>query len=377
MFKGFSQKIMFFVVLIINILVVGCTSPTTSPSDTSVSMNQIQNIYQALSITPQPNNQLCWYNADVFGDDWDEFIANHVFGDGLASGLISKNAEKIGFETYKVEPNIPIQFTYRGYYHSTNTDSTLPVRYIALLNEVQLPDAFDDKNFPYQNMVFNYHQTQIFDMTIPPLAEGIHEVIIIGIEQTELFNHGRVGVFVRRITLIVGNPSLVMDITHYELIQPNEYRSNGNTDTYWALSIHSDQSHRMWDDSNIYKPVTKELGFYISAGYMEQYDKQAEHNITPQSQPFALIALLNYIQIPILDDKQVFYGLLSPYNSYSFIPMNIDLSNHSGKKELLIIRINYPRIPNCLLLPVPGGPEGFSFYSSIDVIRHGIDIQNE
>ncbi len=375
----FIKRIHKYVIVICSLaLMVGCTSPTITPSPTAEAVYSTQNIHQSLSITPQPNNQLCWYDENTFVDNWDEFINSRVFNDGLAFGLNFPNIEQIGFHTYRVTPNEPIQATYRGFYHSeSDPESVLPIRYIALLNEQQLTSPFDGVDTPYTDIVFNYHQTETFDMTLPPLEEGIHELVVIGVEQAELMNDGRAGVFPIRVTLVVGNPPLTVDRTDYEFVQPTEYRNSNNADTYWSLSLHSDQSHLIWDYPNVYKPVVDTLNFYMSVGYMENATKQAERNITPQPQPIALIALLDYVQVPIQDDKWVYYGMISPDNSFTYIPANINVRDYSGETELLVIQISYPRIPYCLLLPPPVlGQEGFYFFFAIEVQRHGVDVQN-
>lgn len=360
------------------VMLVGCTSPTNSPIATTENANQPQDIYQSLSITPQPNNQLCWYDENTSSDNWDEFITNPMFDEGLAFGVIVNGGDPIGIETYMIESNIPTQITYRGYYHSTsNTNAVAPVRYIVLLNEQQLTNAFNDVDTSYLDMIFDYHQTETFDMTIPPLEEGIHELVIMGIQKTELFNDGRTGVFSMRVTLVVGNPPLTVDRTQYEFVQPTEYRNNSNADTYWSLTLHKDQSHLMWDAPNVYMAVTDTLNFYMSVGYMENTTKQTERNITPQPQPIALIALLDYVQVPIQEDKWVYYGMIPPDNSFTYIPANIDVSDYSGETELLVIQVSYPRIPYCLLVPPPVlGREGYYFYFGLDVRRHGVDVQN-
>ncbi|PJF30166.1 MAG: hypothetical protein CUN52_04685 [Phototrophicales bacterium] len=359
-------------------LVVGCESPTTTQITEISDVNSIQDIHQSLSITPQPNNQLCWYNENTFVDNWDEFINTRIFNDGLAFGLVIKSGKQIGNHTYQITPNTPTSLTYRGYYHSaTDTSATLPVRYIVLLDEQQLTNPFNNVDTPYLDMIFDYHQTETFDMTIPPLEEGIHELIVIGVEQADIMNDGRAGVFAIRVTLVVGNPPLMVDRTQYEFVQPTEYRNRSNADTYWSLSLHSDQSHLIWDYPNVYKSVADTLNFYMRVGYMENAIRQAERNITPQPQPIALIALLDYVQVPIQEDKWVYYGMLSPDNSFTYIPANINVSDYNGEIELLVIQISYPRIPYCLLVPPPVlGQAGYYFFFAIEVQRHGVDVQN-
>jgi len=364
---------LFSVVILGSLFVVaGCTSPATTSPITPENINQTSAIYQSLSITPQPNNQLCWYDANFFVDRWDDFIANPSFEGGLIHKLTPHDGKLIGQETYQVPINTTIHLTYKGYFYD-KVANTMPVRYIALLNEQQLATAFDNVDTLYHDILFQNHQTETFDMTIPPLEESIYELVIIGIQQAELFDDGHAGVFAIRITLIVGNPPLFVDREAYDIIPPTEQRNNQNADIYWSLTLHGDQTHHMWIAPEIYKPAINQLDFFMSVGYMEQADKQAEHNITPQPQPIALIALLDYVQVPIQEDKLVFYGLLTPDNSYSYIPANIDVSNYSGKKELLVIQISYPRVPACFL--IPSGP-GFYFYFPIDVRRHGVDVQN-
>lgn len=361
-----------------SMLVVGCESPTTTQITEISDVNSIQDIHQSLSITPQPNNQLCWYNENTFVDNWDEFINTRIFNDGLAFGLVIKSGKQIGNHTYQITPNTPTSLTYRGYYHSaTDTSATLPVRYIVLLDEQQLTNPFNNVDTPYLDMIFDYHQTETFDMTIPPLEEGIHELIVIGVEQADIMNDGRAGVFAIRVTLVVGNPPLMVDRTQYEFVQPTEYRNRSNADTYWSLSLHSDQSHLIWDYPNVYKSVADTLNFYMRVGYMENAIRQAERNITPQPQPIALIALLDYVQVPIQEDKWVYYGMLSPDNSFTYIPANINVSDYNGEIELLVIQISYPRIPYCLLVPPPVlGQAGYYFFFAIEVQRHGVDVQN-
>lgn len=355
---------------------VGCTNPTTSSINIIADLTPIQDIHQSLSITPQPNNQLCWYDANFLVDRWDEFIASRSFTGGVINRLVIQNGTLIGQETYQVMPDTPIQFTYQSYFYSTLT-SNITIRYIALLNERQLSNAFNRVDTPYVDLTSDSEETQTLDITIPPLEEGIHELVVIGIEQADIMNDGRAGVFPIRVTLVVGNPPLTVDRTQYEFVQPTEYRNRSNADTYWSLSLHSDQSHLIWDYPNVYKPVVDTLNFYMSVGYMENAIRQAERNITPQPQPIALIALLDYEQVPIQEDKWVYYGMLSPDNSFTFIPANINVSDYNGETELLVIQISYPCIPYCLLVPPPVlGQEGYYFYFGLDVRRHGVDVQN-
>jgi len=377
-------KLIFKFILVVCslVMVVGCTSPATAPTSTAEGVNQsrdIRDIYQAISITPQPNNRLCWNTGDSLEQteaQWNEFIANPMFEEGLAFVLfVTDGAEVLGRETHRIAPNTPIHLTYRGYYHNANDSSaSQTVRYIALLNEQQLPNAFDDSDTPYHDMVFNYHETQTFDITVPALDEGIHEFILIGVQQADLSNLGNIGLFQSRLTLIVGNPPLVFDATNYVSVEPYEYRTSANADNYWSVNVHGDQSQKAWAYPEVYKPATNQLDFYISTGYMISTNAQVEHDISPQSQPIALITLLDYVQVPFQQDKMVFYGILSPDNAYSFIPASIDVSGESRKRELLVVQISYPRFPNCFLFP--SQPEGRYFSFAVSARRYGIDVQN-
>ena len=111
-----KKELKFCIFIIIDIIIVGCTNSHQTVLTNQGSINSVQDIYQSLSITPQPNNQLCWYDADLSVDNWDSYITNPAFEDGLAYSLMIQNVSVIGNSTYQLQPNVPNHITYRGYY---------------------------------------------------------------------------------------------------------------------------------------------------------------------------------------------------------------------------------------------------------------------
>src|SRR5690606_37408625 len=129
------------------------------------------------------------------------------FQSGLLMGMSSEDisdAQEIGYQTYRIKPNQPIEAKLRLWYPEQNT-SPATIRFFALLNEKQLPNVFPSDPY-YKDIIIPIGNETILELNIPPLAEGIYDFIIIGIPYIDNYPtpEGIVRILSQRITLVVG-----------------------------------------------------------------------------------------------------------------------------------------------------------------------------
>jgi len=222
--------------------------------------------------------------------------------------------------------------------------SFVRMRYIALLNEIQL-DISEDIYIHKEIKLLQGEDTSL-DISLPPLDAGIYDLLIIGIQQQPLdvdnFSHP----YGMRITLVAGDDPIpaTQDFT---MLQPHP-ASRWERGVF-NLGLHLDETQLVWAYPNVHASLSALSPYYISVGYGENTDRLRESQIEPVSSFFAVTAFLNGRQVPIKPDIPVFYGAVEPGTAYSFIPALVPEDLPPGRSELLVIRINYPRIPMCWL----------------------------
>jgi len=320
--------------------------------------------------TPQPNESLC--QIDFLTSDnlsWVDIFGNPPTTTGLGYGMMAgdlSGATTIGFNTYQIIPDTPTRGTFHLFYLPGNTDA-IDLRYFVILNEQQIPAFEIDQDVYYDITLQPGEQTSI-DLYLPPLSESIHDLIVLGIAQQKLNPSGDVIPLVYRVTLVAGdNPPLAEQ--EYQLLEPDARKSADQG--FFNLSLHSDRSQELWVSPEIYKNVQNTLDFYASVGYMESKERLAERDISPQLSPFAILAFLDSQQIAIASESNAFYGAVTPDTLYSFIPISIKTSYNEGRRDLLVLRVNYPRIPMCWLR---GEQEGYQFDNGVYARRVGVEF---
>lgn len=323
-----------------------------------------------LGVTPQPSGNLC---QPVPNDHpWpDDPFADAPINKGLGwqmSQYDMPSAVIIGNLTYQVDANTPMVATFHLAYHPGN-EGEVTLRYFVILDEQQIP-AFEEKPFLYRDVTLQPGDQATLDLQIPPLEEGIHDLIVFGVVESALDNGGIVHYFTDRRTLVVGDAP-AMPVLDYQVLVADATKSGD--ENFFNLSLHSDRSMHVWVWPEVYKPVDDTLEFFAGVGYMESVNRLAALGITPQASPFALLAFLDSQQIALSEQGPVFYGLLSPNILYSFIPFSIPIAHDPGLSDLLVFRVDYPRVPMCWLWE--GINNGYMFDFKGYISRVGVEFK--
>lgn len=334
----------------------------------------IEHSESVLGITPQADGALCIFYPDLFSEMNPQEILTETapIPTGLGWGMGKKDlstAVQLGRQTYRVEPDISLSGKLHLYSGKGN-EQEIKMRYILLLNEHQIA-AFDHEPQIYQELTLLPNEYTTLEFALLPLSNGVHEAILIGIVQEEMSPDGFVNSFNYRLTLIAGEYQAASQT--YHLLEPSATKSGD--ESFFNLNVHADESRIDWGHPNPYREVDETIKFYASLGYMESKANLQKHSITPRNSPFALVAFLDGEQVPIQDDSLVFYGALTPDTLYSLLPISLDSSDQLGKRELIIVRINYPRIPMCWTRQDMVVPGGVYFDDLVYVKRVGVDVK--
>lgn len=178
--------------------------------------------YQAsdpLPVTPPPGGQLCWDHDIVTPptQTFEEFIAVVGQSEGVYTNFRPTSpVSLLGNSTYEVNPNEAVELLLQLY---SSEASHHYIRYLLLLNEQQITGFVPEIETPYLDVVLDPDSIQTFNLTLPLLEEGIHDVILVGIQD---FNEppestGRISVFNFRLTLVVGN-ALPAELHYHSLL---------------------------------------------------------------------------------------------------------------------------------------------------------------
>jgi len=363
-------------VLVIGVLTVFAVSTFSSqmkntPQPTITPQNvSLLNSEALLGITPQPNGDLCSFDP-MWSDPsaWEDMIANPPTAAGIGYSMSDTDmpgTRLIGADTVRIEPNSPTTGTFHVFYAAAEDEpSSVKIRYILLIDEQQV--LIDGQQL-YAEVTLKSGQEALLAIAIPPFAPGIHDLIIIALVADELNAYGEIRTLPYRMSFVAGETFPPVEQT-YQRLQPAVTKSQDLS--YFTLGVHTDESQLSWVYPDIYKQVEGSLDFFISAGYMENEGRMRERGITAQPMTTAFVGLLEGQQIALSDGSDAFYAEISPDNTYSFIPISVDATGYTGKQELTILRIDYPRIPMCWVL---GGGENYAFSNYISGKQYGVDF---
>lgn len=315
----------------------------------------------AIPITPQPDQQTCWNQGEIQAPDetFEEFIAGVGQGHGIYTNFGPSRSEGtlIGWWTYHVNPNEEIELLLQLYSPEADPQH---VRYLLLLDEQPLTDFVSDLDAPFLDVILEQNTLESFNLTLPPLNEGIHEVILVGIEDIETPPDatGTISTFSFRLSLVAGQPSTTInqEIFFQELpavgrVEENDYQQ--------SLSLTLDDGLVQWSypEPRIILKEGEPLHFNVLTGYAEPRIPTESNVKLPVVSRFALLVFLDYTQVPISAEHEVLYGQLSRGTAYTRIPISLE-NLERGIHDILVVKIDNPRIPMCIL---QGPPDGYSF----------------
>lgn len=356
----------------------------------------IEHAEAALGITPVPGGALCPAEIPYSALSWEQFKAEPPMEEGLGYGFFDDDlggAVRIGYETYRIAPETSYSMRIRAVYVAKPERDAALMRVVVLLDEIQIP-AFSEAPYVYQDLVLKPGEDASLNWQLPPLEVGIHDLVVLFLPNGAVENETQVGIVptpVARLTFVVGD-DVGSDRQEYLALTPTKL-NYGNLMDYLTGRVFGDSLiNRIlytphaglgmnvqtgaellvnWAFPDLYLEAERELQFNVAAGY-DVVLGLAEHGITEQAQPMTLLFFLDGVQVPYSEEQSAFYGLMSPENNYSLIPVTIDGGERQGRSVLNVIRINYPRFPVCWLF---GSGDGAFFNVFVTTGRYGVEFK--
>lgn len=330
-----------------------------------------------LPITPRPDDKLCW---DIEPMSWQEFKSGgYPFAKddgrlavGMAANDVSPKAKDIGFFTVAVPLQTPLKISYHMWLPKLpNTlNSSVSIRLLVLLNEKQLADAVQPSNV---TLLPGDEVTPT--LKIPALDQGIHDLVVLGVinPDKEPDPHGIASFFSSRFTLLAGEHPSLLPRTYIKQPAVGSI-TNGDPNIALELTL-SAHELKVWNWPEVSLPVSAGhyLDFYILAGFLVSNNLDAVALSLPEQYPFALLAFLDENQTAIKPNLTVLYGLVARDTAYTVIPAQISVGTTVGRRNLLIVRIDYPGVPMCVLRG-PYQEQSYVFNYSVFARRVALDV---
>lgn len=304
-----------------------------------------------LQVTPSVGETLCW-DISLFGDkpSWEQ--VKRDFRAGLVMKLEIPDAKEIGYQTYEIPSVMPLVAELHFWYGEENSRQA-NIRLFTLLDEQQV-DVFTSKQF-YYDVTIPIGSEVIVPLQIPPLSSGIHDLVIVGIPYVDEYPNpeGIVRVLNHRITLVVPPITFPFRQINFVMLPAQGLLSRGEPKIPLMLSLR-DEDLKVWNWPNEWlNTETDVVEFFVIAGYENTVNLDAPDLTEPEYSFFALTFFVDYQQVNVEADKLAIYGKVSNDTAYTSNRINIDLEE--GKHHILVIRINNPGIPMCILYGPPGG----------------------
>lgn len=356
----------------------------------------IEHAEAALGITPVPNGALCPAEPPYSAVSWEQFKTQPPMEEGLGYGFFDDDlggAVRIGYETYRIAPETSYSMRIRAVYVAKPERVAASMRVVVLLDEIQIP-AFSEAPYVYKDLVLKRGEEAILNWQLPPLEAGIHDLVVLFLPNGEVENESQVGIVpapAARLTFVVGG-AVGSERQEYLALTPTKL-NYGNLMDYLTGRVFGDslmnrvlntphaglsmnvqtgaELSSYWALPDLYLEVEREIKFNVAAGY-DVVLGLSEHGITEQAQPMTLLFLLDGVQVPYSEEQRAFYGLASPENNYSLIPVTLDGGDRRGHSILNVIRINYPRFPVCWLF---GSSDGAFFNVFVTTGRYGVEFK--
>lgn len=316
-----------------------------------------------------PNTPICpnenYYRnlpADYYSEKWPSWIANSPIPFGQTMGLMSvSDGTLLALNTYEVPEQTSVTATIRYYYTGIGQGDTAPIsiRFIVLLDEQQVTTYYDGSHMllPYFDIIIHPGDDEEITFDVPPLVLGIHDINLIGfygVDQEPNWD-GIAPYWTYRFTLVSGGANSLLSRPYTQLRASNRFIFKRDVDKMMvnlALSLERNEILD-WNYPNPLLPVSfgQPIDFYIYAGYEDIIFSDYPNIPNANEQSFALILLDDYRQSAFSDEAPVIYGIVSNDTAWSRIPIHYFPSQTPGSHQIVIVRINYPGFPACLLNP--------------------------
>lgn len=321
-----------------------------------------------LQVTPSVNGTLCWDVSLLGGKPtWEQ--VKRDFGTGLVMKLDILDAKEIGYQTYEIPSGLPLEAELYVWYGAENSKYA-DVRFLVLLDEQQL-DAFTSNRY-YRDVTISPGSEITISIKIPPVSLGVHDLVIIGIPFLNEYPNpeGIVRILSYRITLVV--PPITFPFRQIDFVNmpAKGLLSRGEPKIPLMLSL-SDRELKVWDWPHEWLSTkTSTLDFFVLSGYENVTNLDAPYLSEPESSFFALTFFVDYQQVDVESGNRAIYGKVSNDTAYTTIQAKMNLQQ--GKHHILVVKINSPGIPMCVLY---GPPSGRILPFDVIATLHGADVR--
>lgn len=316
---------------------------------------------------------LCWDHATVQNEMAEETFEEFIESVGESSGIYfamqpsSPGVVPIGSATYltPVDVDTALEITLNVYWPQPDE---MTLRAILLLNERPLIQSTpgQDEQTTYRDLTLASRTVQTFQFEIPPLTEGIHDLIFLGIPNANTLPtpFGDYTSYKPRLTLVAGQP------TNVELPYENLPAAAPTPDISLQLSLSDRPLVWNYPESYLTLEAGETLAFNILAGRAATMSPNSSEEGEDTGSHFALITLLDYQPIAVNGEEPVVYAEVTS-DGYALIPVAVTPDLPPGQYDVLAVRINNPRVPMCVMR----GPQGMVFDANVDTHRVSVKIE--
>jgi len=300
-----------------------------------------------LQVTPQPNGAEC---LDIEIPSWDQVKRDFTYG--LLGSIYSDNISEIreiGSGTFSVDANKPQTFNLRLWYPEGN-QRPATLRMFVLFDERQLKDVFANSGL-YDDVVLDRGSDTTIPLKIPPLAAGVHDLIVIAVPYPEDYPipEGIVKLVYWRITIFANpSPSPFRKLSFVSLPAEGSIKKNDPL-LYLELTIKKDKLVVWnWPDPWLDIDANNPIEFFTLAGhsYVDNLDAPPLEEL--KASFFSLLLFIDYQQIEIAPNQMAIYGKVDKDTAYTRIPLTIN-PLPEGRHYMLVLRIDSPGVPMCIL----------------------------
>jgi hypothetical protein len=341
-----STKDLKVIYAIVMLVLASCSAQRRLPSQEGLTVD-----WEKLQITPMPDDELC---TEILPEDLD-YTGEEIkrdFSYGVMQGLFPEGIfrpYKIAGGTYWIDANAPLTLNWIFVYPAGNT-GPLDLRIFVLRDEAQLTNALPQPG-SYNDLHLEKGDTVTIKVKIPPLPAGVHEVhaVALPLPQNDPDEYGTVDVMSKRMTLIAEPASAPFRNIDFAYLPADGSIERGDPGLSIEVMLREDSLHIWnWPDPWLNVKAGTPNRFYALAGHEDVINVDAPSLPPLEKSFFALLFFIDYQQVEMAPGQSVLYGAVEKDNAYSRISVEIP-PLPEGKHHLLVLRINTPGVPYCLL----------------------------
>lgn len=354
------------IALLIIFLVTSC-----SPDKSLHSENSSLISWEDLQISSRTIENLC---SDISVEDLNWENLKRDFAEGLLGGIFPyalADLDKLSDGTLWVEANEQILLKWRFWY-PPNNERPANLRLFILLDEQQLNNALPEPGV-YNDIDLQKGDDIALTVTLPHLEPGVHDIIAIGIPYPEDYpnENGIVRLVSWRITLIAKPfSSPFRNIAFQSLPAEGSIRKNDPLIPL-SLTLQKDGVDVWnWPSAWLDTKLNNSIGFFTLAGHTQVENLDAPPLDELKASFFSLLVFIDYQQIEVAANQMALYGKVDKDTAYTRIPIQLD-PLPIGKHVALVLRIDTPGVPMCVL---KGDPKGRILPNSIYGSLVGINV---